>query len=193
MISAFGLTGYTGPAKPPANRLCTRALPMVPRCALAPTTAIDRGVSTRATDMASAICSRSSCASTQFGDRVRSNVTSTLPTSTRRDVVWKPASWNTLRIASFRERTCATKYLMPRLAASSARWSRSKVPSPRPCSSSRTVKATSATSSRLQYASATPTIPSPISATSAKCRSSTSTRGPIVPASSGDDGEKNLR
>ena len=143
--SAPGLTGYTGPANPPASRLRRAWCPTVSGFRLAPITATDLGVSTRATDAASARCSRASAAARARSVGSISNSTCTMPPSMRVRSA-NPASRNTLSIWRLWASVSATNRVIPRSRAAAARCSSRTVPIPRPWCSSLTTNATSAES-----------------------------------------------
>ncbi|GIU87127.1 MAG: hypothetical protein KatS3mg009_1642 [Acidimicrobiia bacterium] len=121
----------------------------MPARRLAPTTATDPGASSRATDAASACCSRASTAAIDSGVGVIANRTCTVPSANRRSAR-QPASANTLSMRALPGSVSAENVVMPFERATTARCSSRMVPIPRPCWSSWTVNATSASSGAIR-------------------------------------------
>jgi hypothetical protein len=117
--------------------------PIVPRLGDAPTTATLVGSKNERSDATTAVWSRSSTLNSNRSVIAIGNCTSTTPPASSR-VSSKPARSNTPSIDRFSESTSATKRSIPTDAARAASCSSSRVPIPRPCSSSATAKADSA-------------------------------------------------
>ena len=142
-VLADALTGYTGPAKPPATTLCSSSPPTVPRWREAPTTATDVGSSTRRTAAAAATRSRSSKRATTSGESELGTSSSSVPWSLRM-LTGNPLSRNTSRMRLFSASTCASSTSIPDACARAATCASSSVASPRPWWASATAKAISA-------------------------------------------------
>ena len=108
-------------------------------------TAIERGDSSRAMDLASARCSREVMTARDLSVGPMSKTRSTTPESYSRLTEY-PASMKTLTIWLFSLSTSAVNRRIPRSWAAAARCSSRIEPSPRRCCASSTTKATSAAS-----------------------------------------------
>ena len=145
--SAFGLTACSSPRKSLARMWRKAAPPKLSGRRDAPTTATDRGRSTRSTAATAATRSRSSKRRRASAPSSVGNVTS-IPSGEARTSTGNPDSRNTLIMRRFSGRTVAVNVVTPRALATCARCAISTVASPRPCISSATANATSARSAR---------------------------------------------
>ena len=137
-----GCTATTVPVKPPALMARSTVAPIPVPSERTPTTATDRGCSIGSSERVSAPKSRpSALAAVPSVGAVSSERTTVLRSQLLVD--GKPESAKTLSIAWFSASTSASSSVMPSDTARAARCSSRSVPTPRPCTSSATRKATS--------------------------------------------------
>ena len=157
MAGTSGWTTNSRPWNPPLMIDASTACPSPPPSRRTPTTATVAGYSNGASEFASDTASRRSAAAIACAEASVLISTMTTPDCVLRETS-NPTSPKTRIMAAFSGRTSATNRRTPLSRHAAARCSSSRLPSPWPCSSSATSKATSAESGPIRSAVATATM-----------------------------------